>query len=84
MVRNFAVNFKNSATDLSCPLCPSPPDCQNHLLDCKEIATVMPELSTTEVQYEDIFKNDPTKMKNAIKLLDKASNKRNELLLAQP
>ena len=25
MVRNFAVNFKNSATDLSCPLCHSTP-----------------------------------------------------------
>ena len=83
MVKNFAVNFKNSATDLSCPLCHSTPDCQNHLLDCKEIVTVMPEISTTEVQYEDIFENDPDKMKNAIKLLDKAMIKRNELL-AQP
>ena len=44
----------------------------------------MPELSTTEVQYEDIFENDLKKMKNAIKLIDKALTKRNELLLAQP
>ena len=78
---NVATNFSHSYADLSCPLCRSSSDTQEHLLSCSTLKNEVPDLKLLSKNlYKDIFSNNISKMKKAIILLDIAMKKREELL----
>ena len=76
-----ATNFSHSYVDLSCPLCKSSSDTQEHLLSCSTLKNEVPELKLNlENSYKHIFGNNIKKMKKTITLLDLAMKKREELI----
>ena len=76
-----AVNFPNMYVDLSCPLCKSSSDTQEHILQCSKLLDEVPELkSNSKVLYKHIFSNNIEKMKDTVLLLDLAMKKREEIL----
>ena len=67
---NFKNHAKQNKTDLNCELCKSELDTQQQLFKCNVLKRIVPELSTTKVKYQDIFRN-VDKMVSAGKLLVK-------------
>ena len=54
-----ATNFSHSYVDLSCPLCKSSSDTQEHLLSCSTLKNEVPELKLNlENSYKHIFDNN--------------------------
>ena len=80
---NFKCNFRNGNDDLSCSMGCNEDDSQENLLNCQIIKSQLPELSTTNSQYSDIFSNDIMKMKSAGALLDKALKVREAIIDTQ-
>ena len=63
---NVKTNFRNSLTDLSCPLCKHEEDTQKHLLRCPFLSTNQPVLSNPE--YTHIFNSDVNKQINITRI----------------
>ena len=63
---NVKTNFRNSVTDLSCPLCKHEEDTQKHLLRCPFLSTNQPVLSNPE--YAHIFDSDVNKQINITRI----------------
>ena len=74
-------NYKNSYSDLSCPLCLVTEDKSEHLLDCVRIKEkcVNVRVNATS-KYMDIFSSSIEKMIAAVDLLDTAMKVRESLL----
>ena len=86
-MENFAANFKNGSTDITCSLClqndsnseeVSFVDSQQHFLNCSAIVDKVPEISYLIPQ--DIYSTTKVDIKT-IKILLKAMEIRKELLL---
>ena len=60
---NVKANFPNSKDDTRCPKCGIEDDTQPHLLNCREIIKILPELLNTDAKYSDIFSRNPLKNK---------------------
>ena len=71
------INYKNSYSDLNCPLCNIEPDSQEHLLVCCMIHT---DGTLPDVNYSDIFGSETFKMKHVLDVLKTAFMAREELL----
>ena len=68
-------NYKNKGS-LLCPLCRGACDDQKHLLNCPKIHTK----EIPNVNYDDIFGDDTSKMKAVLRELSDAMRIRDELL----
>ena len=64
---NFKNKMKKYGQNLHCEICKTEEDTQKRILQCHVLKTVIPELKTTKVKYEDIFGNI-NKMVKAVKL----------------
>ena len=73
-VRN---NYKNSHSNLQCPLCEQCLDTQEHLLVCEKIHQSPPVVS-----YNDLFGDDCGSMKQTFDVLKESLHIREELLRA--
>ena len=61
---NVKNNFRNQykAANLSCPLCKTSDDSQEHLFQCVKIRNRLHQSNQQEVLYDDIFTNDCNKL----------------------
>ena len=77
---NFKCNFKNGSDEYLCPLDYLHDDSQENLLKCNFVKCHLPELSSTEIKYDDLFSNNPAKIKITMELLIKAFKIRESLI----
>ena len=74
------INFKElHKNDLSCDLCKSATCDQSHLLQCKVLHKLIPELRFTKVKYHHLF-GGIENMIPAIKLFKKVTEERDKIL----
>ena len=76
----FKINFRNGSDDIKCPLGCQHDDSQQNILKCDAINSELPQLSTSKVLYNDIFSNNPLKIKATMDLLIKSYKIREDML----
>ena len=74
------MNFKNNhKSDLNCKLCIINVSDQEHQLSCPILKSMIPELSQTNIKYQDLFGNIESQLK-FIKIYTKIERMREVLL----
>ena len=73
-------NFKAGNAFPVCPLCKDEYDCQKHLIDFPELAEANAVCKETP-KYDNLFRNDVTKMRAIVQILQSKFKKRQKLLL---
>ena len=76
----FRINFRNGSDDIQCSLGCQHEDSQQNIIKCDAIKSQSPELATLKVSYNDIFSNNPSKIKNNMEILIKAYKIRENIL----
>ena len=74
MKNNFRNNYVN--TNISCPLCESTDDTQEHLFECEKLR----DAPSTYCEYKDIFSEDRDILLNVAKNLKKIVELRKNML----
>ena len=78
----FKKNFPNGTEDTQCPLgCPDE-DFQEMIFSCSSLMKYFPEITSSSINYFDLFLNNPTKIKDITSILEKIFKKR-EVLIKQ-
>ena len=77
---NFKANFKKGQDEYLCPLDSLHEDSQENFLKCQVIQYYLPEIETSNINYYDIFSNNPLKNKITMEFLNKAYKIRENLL----
>ena len=76
----FKINFRNGSDNIQCQLGCQHDDSQQNILKCDAINSELPQLSTSKVLYNDIFSNNPLKIKATMDLLIKSYKIREDML----
>ena len=79
---NFKMNFKKGSESILCPLGCLQIDSQAKILNCPILKVYLPELLSTNIQYENIFSKSINKIRETTELLNEALTKREELIAA--
>ena len=74
----FKANFSKQYQDTLCIFKCSHEDSQQNILICPKIRQTDPTIQTNKIKYEDIFSNNPLKMKSTLKVLNKLLDVRNQ------
>ena len=75
------INYKNSYTELFCPMCkdPTKQDNQQHLLLCKKLMENENLVIKTRIEYTDIFSKQVEKQCAVTLIFDQVLEKRKRL-----
>ena len=79
----FKANFSKQYKDTLCMLKCSHEDSQQNILICPKIRQQDPNIQMNKITYEDLFSNNPLKMKSTLKVLTKLMAIRNQLIEAE-
>ena len=79
-MQHFKANFSKQYKDTLCMFKCSHEDSQQNILICPKIRETDPTIQTGDIKYEDIFSNNPLKMKSTLKILNKLLVIRNQLI----
>ena len=77
---DIKLNFKNSHTDLSCPLCAQVDDTQEHVLMCSALMKDTYFVASGTVKYSDIFHSDVTKQAAVSRIFQTLWNSRRKII----
>ena len=74
-------NFKNSYSDLTCPVCKDSnhQDSQLHILQCKTLLNGENILVKKQISYNDIYSCDVTKQSTVVQLFENLLSKRRRI-----
>ena len=74
-------NFKNSYSDLTCPVCNNSnrQDSQLHILQCKTLLDGENILVKKQISYNDIYSSDVTKQSTVVQLFEDLLSKRRRI-----
>ena len=74
-------NFKNSYSDLTCPVCNDSNyrDSQLHILQCKTLLNGENILVKKQISYNDIYSSDVTKQSTVVQLFEELLSKRRKI-----
>ena len=74
-------NFKNSYSDLTCPVCNDSNyrDSQLHILQCKTLLNGENFLVKKQISYNDIYSSDVTKQSTVVQLFEELLSKRRKI-----
>ena len=76
----FKANFSKQHKDTLCIFKCSHEDSQKNILFCQKIRQTYPSVEINNVTYEDIFSNNPLKMKSTLKVLNKLLDLRKQII----
>ena len=76
----FKANFSKQYKETSCVFKCTHEDTQQNILICPKIRKTDPTIQTSEITYEDLFSDNPLKMKSTLKILNKLLVVRNQLI----
>ena len=76
----FKANFSKQYKDTLCTFKCSHEDTQQNILLCPEIRKTDPTIQTSKITYEDLFSDNPLKMKSTMKILNKLLVVRNQII----
>ena len=76
----FKANFRKQYKDTDCVFKCGHEDTQKNILICQKIRDKYPTVQTSNVTYEDIFSNNPLKMKSTLKVLNKLLDFRKQII----
>ena len=77
---DIKINFKNSHTELSCPLCGLVDDSQEHVLVCSALMKDTSFVASGAVKYSYIFHSDVTKQSAVARIFLTLWNSRKKMI----
>ena len=73
-------NYKNNHSDLSCALCGTREDDQKHVMECPILINNTSDISTGNMNYDDIFGDDVIKQAKIVRIFRNLWKKRKNLM----